>query len=169
MTLFDVILLFLLAGFVILGIKAGFIQTFGSVLGAFGGAFIAGLSYEFLAKWLVIIWHNENLMKIFSFIFIFILVNRLIGFIFYVIDKAFRLFSVIPFLKTANKLLGGVMGFVEGLLVIGLSLYILSRFPISDWFTGVLQDSLFATWFVGASVLLQMVLPEMLRQLKSVI
>jgi uncharacterized membrane protein required for colicin V production len=75
----------------------------------------------------------------------------------------------VPFLKSVNRLFGGVLGFFEGVLVIGLSLFIISRFPVSDWFTQVLQASTLTGWFIGVSVILQMMLPELLRQLKSVI
>jgi len=151
------------------GLWFGFIHTLGSVVGTFGGAFFAGLSYDFIANWLIPIFGSPNLMKIFAFIFIFLIFNRLIGFGFYVLDKMFNFLTFVPFLKTVNRLLGGVLGLFEGLLVIGLCLFIVSRFPVSDWFTSVLQDSTLAGWFIGVSVILQLMLPELLRQLKSVI
>jgi uncharacterized membrane protein required for colicin V production len=169
MTIFDAILLICLGGFVMFGLWFGFIHTLGSLVGTFGGAFFAGLSYEVVANWLTKVFDNPNLMKIFAFIFIFIIFNRLIGFGFYVLDKMFNFLTFVPFLKTINRLLGGVLGFFEGVLVIGLSLFIISRFPVSDWFTQVLQASTLAGWFIGVSVILQLMLPELLRQLKSVI
>jgi uncharacterized membrane protein required for colicin V production len=108
-------------------------------------------------------------MKIFAFIFIFIIVNRLIGFAFYILDRIFRFLSIIPFLKTINRILGAVLGFFEGILVIGLSLFMVSRFPVSEWFTSVLQASKLAPWFLKTSSILQWMLPELLRQLQSVI
>ena len=169
MTIFDVILLIILGGFVMFGLWFGFIHTLGSVLGTFAGAFFAGLVYNPIGNWLAQIFGNPNLMKIFAFIFIFIIANRLIGFGFYVLDKIFNFLTIVPFLKSINRLLGGVLGFFEGLLVIGLSLFIISRFPISDWFTAVLQASTLAAWFIGVSTILQLMLPELLRQIKSVI
>ena len=169
MTIFDVILLIGLGGFVMFGLWFGFIHTLGSLVGTFGGAFFAGLGYGFVSDWLTQVFGNPNLMKIFAFIFIFILFNRLIGFGFYVLDKMFNFLTFVPFLKSVNRLFGGVLGFFEGVLVIGLSLFIISRFPVSDWFTQVLQASTLTTWFIGVSVILQMMLPELLRQLKSVI
>ncbi|MCX6740216.1 MAG: CvpA family protein [Candidatus Parcubacteria bacterium] len=169
MTIFDVILLICLGGFVLFGLWFGFIHTLGSLVGTFGGAFLAGQFYGFLANWLAAVFGNPNLMKIFSFILIFIIINRLIGFGFYALDKMFNFMTIVPFLKTINRLLGGFLGFFEGLLVVGLSLFIISRFPVSEWFTGVLQASTLAGWFIAVSVILQMMLPELLRQLKSVI
>jgi uncharacterized membrane protein required for colicin V production len=169
MTLFDVILLIILGGFVMFGLWFGLIHTLGAIVGTFAGAFFAGLGYDSLGGWLESIFGHPNLMRIFAFIFIFILVNRLIGFAFYVLDKIFNFLTIVPFLKTINRLLGGMLGFFEGVLIIGLSLFVIARFPLSDWFTGVLQASKVAPWFIGISKILQLMLPELLKQIHSVI
>jgi len=169
MTIFDVILLILLGGFVLFGLWFGLIHTLGAIIGTFAGAFFAGLWYEPLGHWLEGIFGHPNLMRIFAFIFIFIIINRLIGFAFYVLDKIFNFLTIVPFLKTVNRLLGGILGFFEGVLVIGLSLFIIARFPLSDWFTSVLQASTVAPWFMAISKILQLMLPELLKQIHSVI
>jgi len=169
MVIFDVILLLILFGFIMFGLWFGLIHTLGAIVGTFAGAFFAGLWYSGLASWLEHVFGNPNLMKIFAFIFIFIIINRLIGFAFYVLDKMFRFLSVVPFLKSISRLLGGVFGFFEGILVIGLSLFIIARFPVSDWFTSVLEGSKLAPWFINVSKILQLMLPEILRQIHSVI
>lgn len=169
MTIFDVILLIILGGFVMFGLWFGFIHTLGAIVGTFAGAFFAGLWYDELGNWLTAVFGHPNLMKIFAFIFIFIIINRLIGFAFYILDRIFKFLSIIPFLKTINRLLGGVLGLFEGILVVGLSLFMIARFPISEWFTAVLQASKIAPWFVKTSGILQWMLPELLRQIQSVI
>ncbi|MBD3359935.1 MAG: hypothetical protein GF365_04490 [Candidatus Buchananbacteria bacterium] len=169
MTIFDVILLIILGGFILFGLWFGLIHTLGAIVGTFAGAFFAGLWYDELGVWLTQIFGHPNLMKIFAFIFIFIIVNRLIGFAFYILDRIFRFLSIIPFLKTINRILGAVLGFFEGILVIGLALFMISRFPVSEWFTAVLQASKLAPWFLKTSSILQWMLPELLRQLQSVI
>jgi uncharacterized membrane protein required for colicin V production len=169
MTIFDVILLILLGGFVMFGLWFGVIHTLGAIVGTFAGAFFAGLWYDVLASWLTSIFGHPNLMKIFAFIFIFILINRAIGFGFYVLDKIFNFMNVVPFIKSISRIIGGVLGFFEGMLVIGLSLFIIARFPISDWFTSVLKASTLAPWFVTVSRVLQLMLPEILKKIQSVI
>jgi len=169
MTIFDVILIIILGGFVMFGFWFGIIHTLGAIVGTFAGAFFAGLWYDKLATWLTAIFGHPNMMRIFAFVFIFIIINRLIGFGFYILDKIFNFLSVVPFLKTISRLIGGVLGFFEGLLVIGLSLFIIARFPVSDWFTQVLQASLLAPWFINTSMILQLMLPQLLKQIHSVI
>ena len=169
MAIFDIILIVILGGFVLFGLWFGFIHTLGSIVGTFAGAFFAGLLYNPIGNWLTQVFGNPNLMKIFAFIFIFLIINRLIGFGFYVLDRIFNFLMIVPFLKSINRLLGGVLGFFEGLLVIGLSLFIIARFPISEWFTGVLQKSAIAPWFIKVSGVLQYMLPELLKQIQSAI
>lgn len=151
------------------GLWFGLIHTLGAIIGTFAGAFFAGLWFEPLGSWLESIFGHPNLMRIFAFIFIFIILNRLIGFAFYVLNKIFNFLTIIPFLKTINRLFGGILGFFEGVLVIGLSLFIIARFPLSDWFTSVLEASTVAPWFITTSKILQLMLPELLRQIHSVI
>lgn len=167
--LFDLILLIILLVFIILGLALGFVHTLGSILGTFAGAFIAGFLYDGLGTLLEKAFGHPNLMKIFAFIFLFLLVNRFVGFIFYILDAIFHFLTIIPFLKTINRLLGAILGFFEGLLFIGLSLFVIARFPISLWFTGVLESSRIAPIFIKVSGILQWMLPEVLKQLQSVI
>ncbi|MBN1325420.1 CvpA family protein [Candidatus Falkowbacteria bacterium] len=169
MTIFDVILLILLGGFVMFGVWFGMIHTLGAIVGTFAGAFFAGLTYDFLGNWLTGIFGHPNLMKVFAFIFIFLIINRLIGFGFYVLDKIFNFLLIVPFLKSATRIIGGVLGFFEGMLVIGLSLFIIARFPVSEWFTEVLKASSLAPWFITVSRILQLMLPELLKKIQSVI
>ncbi len=169
MTIFDVILLLVLGGFVMFGLWFGIIHTLGAIVGTFAGAFFAGLWYEPLGAWFTSIFGHPNLMRIFAFILIFLVVNRLIGFGFYILDKFFDFLNTIPFLKTVNSLVGGVLGFFEGLLIMGLALFIIVRFPVSDWFIGVLQASTLSPWFIKVSNVLQWMLPEFLKQIQAVI
>ena len=76
---------------------------------------------------------------------------------------------VIPFLRTIDRLIGGILGFFEGILVIGLSLFVVVRFPVSDWFNEVLQASTVAPWFIKTTKILQLLLPELLNKIESII
>lgn len=169
MAIFDIILLCLLGGFIFFGLWFGAIHTVGALAGAFLGAYCAGLWYEPFGAYLQGIFGYPNLMRIFAFILIFILINRLVGFVFYLIDKVFHIIAIIPFLKTINRLIGGLLGLVEGVLVIGLCLFFIARFPLSDWFSGILTSSAVAPWFIKMSGILQAMLPEILKQIHSVI
>ncbi|MEK9152846.1 MAG: CvpA family protein, partial [Patescibacteria group bacterium] len=115
MTGIDTIILIVLGGFVLAGFWFGFIHMVGGLVGYVLGAVLAGQLYEplavFAAPWL---WNNLNLARIVSFFFIFVLVNRLIGVAVFVIEKALKFISIIPFVKTFNRLLGAGLGLIEG-------------------------------------------------------
>lgn len=170
MTLFDVILLVILFGFVLFGFWFGLIHTLGALLGIVVGAFIAGHTYDLAAsKTVVFFAGNLNLARIICFIVIFILVNRLIGFVFFIIEKIFNFISVIPFLKSINRLAGAAIGFFEGLLVIGLILYVASKYPVGPFFDKMLIGSKITPYFVNISTILTPLLPRILREIKSII
>jgi membrane protein required for colicin V production len=169
MAILDIILLIILGGFVLFGLWFGLIHTLGALLGTVVGAWIAGHYYISAASWLSGIFGDSNTVKIVSFIIIFMIANRLIGLIFYILDRVFRIVSIIPFLKTINRLAGAILGFLEGILVIGVSLFVMSRYPLGDWFTNELIVSPVAHWLIVAAKLIVPLLPEVIRQLKAII
>lgn len=169
MAIFDLVLLILLGGFVLFGLWFGFIHTLGSLLGIIAGAWVAGHYYTAVADWGAFMWGGGDWGKVIAFILILILVNRLVGLLFYILDRAFEFITIIPFLSSINRLAGAVLGFLEGAFTLGLILFFLARYPINDWFTGALQSSTIAPWLVGMAQVLAPLLPELLRQLQSVI
>ena len=170
LTILDLILLLILFLFVAFGFALGLVQTVGALVGVVVGAWAAGIFYEPFGAWLepILLGHGA-IARIIAFVVIFVLINRLIGLIFYIINKIFNIISIIPFTKSVNRLLGALLGFIEGTLVLGLIIYFISRFEISEWFTGVLIGSKVAMWLAWVASILAPLLPELLRQLKSVI
>ncbi|MFA5359094.1 MAG: CvpA family protein [Patescibacteria group bacterium] len=169
MAIFDLVLLILLGGFVLFGLWFGFIHALGSLVGIAAGAFIAGHYYLGLASWGSFIWGDGDLGKVISFVIILIFVNRLVGLVFYFFDRMFEFVTFIPFLSGINRLAGGLLGFLEGAFTLGLVLFFIARYPINEWLTLQLQNSSITPWFVTMAKFLAPLLPELLRQLKSVI
>jgi membrane protein required for colicin V production len=170
MTIFDLILLLILGGFVAYGLWFGLIHTLGVLFGTIAGAFLAARWYDNLASWLGFLFGGrENLAKVICFLFLFIIINRLVGLLFWVVDKIFSVLTIIPFLKTINRLLGAAFGFLEGVLVLGLTLYVAARFPLGEWFSDNLADSKVAHYLISVVNILKPLLPEILKQLKSLI
>lgn len=170
LSILDLILLLILFLFIAFGFAMGLVQTIGAILGVIVGAWAAGLFYEPFGVWLEpILLGNTALARIVAFIIIFVLINRLVGLLFWIINKIFKLFTIIPFTKSLNRLLGALLGFVEGTLVLGLILYFVSRFAFTDWIIDVLVASKVAMWLVWVASILAPLLPELLRQIKSVI
>ena len=118
---------------------------------------------------------EDNTSQLTPFLFkmikqiVLLAVTSLAALVFWLVNKIFHLISIIPFTKSLNRLLGALFGFLEGSLVLGLSLYFISRFTISDWFAEVLLASKVAYWLIKMAAILTPLLPVLLRQLQSVI
>lgn len=171
MSVFDTILLIALAGFVFYGLFFGLIRTFGTFVGIFVGAFLASRLYIPVSEWIEgYFFGYPNLGKVIVFLILFTLINRLVCFGFYLIEKAFNLISIIPFLKTINRLAGAALGFVVGNLFIGLLIYVASRYAILDhWFGKWLVDSEVAPFMLKFTSIVVPLLPEMLKKLQGLI
>lgn len=145
MTIIDFIILIILAGFVWKGIKLGLIEAVGGIVGLFIGAFVAGQYYDEAAEMLEgLLFGSTVLANVLGFLLVFILVNRAIALFFWIIDKLFHIIAIIPFLKTFNRLLGGIFGLIEGLIFIGIIVYFLSFMPFTGGFQEKVEDSRFS-------------------------
>ena len=171
MTLIDIILLILLGGFVLFGFWFGIIHSLGALFGVLIGAGISTRYFETVTQWI----HPYsggpiNVVRIVVFIILFILINRLVGFVFYVLDKTFRFALMLPFLAGFNRLGGAVIGLVEGALVLGLILYFSEAYPISDKYAKmILEQSSVAHYLLNTAKILMPLLPQAMKDLESVI
>ncbi len=157
-TLLDVILLLAVFGFSLFGLWFGLIHTLGTLIGTVIGAAIAGQLYAFVPG---------ELASILSFVGITFAVARLVGMGTALIEKIFHIISILPFLKTINRLGGGIFGFVEGVLFVGIVLIVASRYNLGPWFTNAMTQSKVAPPLVDAAKILLPLLPVALKQLQS--
>jgi uncharacterized membrane protein required for colicin V production len=165
LTILDIILLITLSGFVFYGLFFGLIRTLGSIIGILAGAFLASHFYLPVSEWANSLFFGfDNLGKVVVFFLLFTLVNRLISFGFYLLNKAFDLISIIPFLKTINRLTGAILGFVEGGLVLGLSIYVAIRYIQIDWFVNIVSTSKIVPFLLK---FVKVLLPLLSKALKS--
>ena len=170
MTFLDLILILLLFFFVLAGLWWGFIHALGALIGTILGVLVAGHYYDSWGQATQgLFFGNVNLARVVMFFLIVFLVNRLIGLVFWVIEKIFKIVAILPFLKTFNALLGGILGFVEGVFVVGGALYIAARYPIGQAFASALAVSSIGIWLVKAFGLYAPLLPDVIRSLKSII
>ena len=167
MNVLDISLLVALGGFVLYGFWFGIIHMVGALLGVVVGAVAAGRLYPMVANWIPFTGDNANLAKIIAFAVVFILVNKLVGLAFWVVEKIFKFIAVIPFLKTFNRLLGAALGLLEGTLVLGLVIYFASKFPAGAAFEMLMRDSPVAHALLPVGKLLAPLLPLAVRAAQS--
>ncbi len=171
MSWFDIVLLILLAGFLLGGLFKGIIRMVGQIIGLLVGAFIAShyylAFYSWLDRWVDV---NENLGKIIAFILLFILVAKLIDLGFLLLEKAFNIIAFIPGSRFINNILGAILGLAEGILFLGLIIFVISRYSFIDQFFGhEISRSVVAPWLIKAAEIISPLLPEALKALQSII
>lgn len=164
MSTIEVVLLLLLFGFVLYGFWFGFIHALGGLVGVVLGTLFASRLYEPVTRWLTPFYDgNLNILRILSFSIAFVIINRVTGFGFWIIERAFKIISVIPFLKTINRLAGALFGFLEGVFVLGGILFIIANFPINVPWERELQKSNLAQYLVRTYSVMVPLLPQALR------
>lgn len=170
-SIIDVILLLILAGFVFYGLFFGLIRAVGTFIGVIVGAWLASHFYLTLYSWIDPVFFGfENLGKVLSFLIVFSLTNRLVCFAFYLLDKVFGIISIIPFLKTINRLAGAIFGLAAGALALGLTIFVISRYAILEhWLGQWLLESNLAPKLLQFTKILMPVLSDSLITLKGLI
>ncbi len=170
MGLFDVILLIIIGGFAMFGFWFGLVHTLGSLLGTIFGAYLASRFYEPMGNWLVgITGWGSNFSKVLMFIIAFIVINRLVGFGFWIVDKMAGFITDLPFINSLNRFLGFVLGLFEGVVTLGLIFYVIDKIPLSDKFMSWMAGSIIVPYCSNAASILLPLLPEALKMLKSTV
>ena len=170
MQFIDVVLLITIGSFALFGFWFGFIHTLGSLLGTVFGAYLASRYYEPMADWLVGItsW-SQNGARVLMFIIAFVIINRLVGFIFWILDKVFGLVTHLPFIRSIDRIFGTILGLFEGVITVGLVFYFIERFPVSEKIMNAVAHSFVVPKTVAVATLLIPFLPEALKLLRSTV
>lgn len=145
MRLIDVILALALLGFVGAGVKDGFIHALGRLIGSILG-FVAASAWSVKMAGALSIFMPIGWARFLSFLVIFILITRLAGLAFALVDGVFRVISILPFLKSINNLLGGILGFFEGTILIGGAIYLVVTFKLIPSLAALFARSTVASW-----------------------
>ena len=168
LTLFDVILLVGLGGFVMFGVWFGMMHTLGSLFGTLAGTLISSHILVWFGPFLRGVFGESQWVDLGLFFLVFMIVSKLIGFGFYLLDSTFSILTHLPFLKSIDRLVGAAIGFVEGVITIGILLYIGSRYNLGENITEAMNTSTIAPWFVNVSSILQPLVPAALREIRSI-
>jgi uncharacterized membrane protein required for colicin V production len=169
-TLVDVVLILIIFGFISAGFFLGLIRSIGALIGLVIATFISGRYFMPLAVWLTpILRGNQPLARVIAFTIIFILINRIVSFIFKWINTIFNFISFVPFFKTINKFGGAILGLFEGILTLGVFIYVIAKFmPEAGLIISGLSGSKIAHYLVFISSLLIKVLPEAFEKIQTI-
>lgn len=168
MSFFDLALIIIIGGFALFGLWFGLIHTLGSLIGTVLGVYLASRYYGALAEWLIRTtgW-GKNFTTVIVFVISFFVINRLVGLAFWLVDRALSIFTRLPFLNGINKILGVAFGFLEGVLVLGIILYIVNKFPLSVGFMESMAASKIAPFCVHTAAILWPLIPDAIKTIQT--
>jgi uncharacterized membrane protein required for colicin V production len=133
----DILFILIIAGAAYQGYKDGFIKAVSSLLSTVVALYGAGLFYLTGAEWLSDLtgW-RLGFCRVVVFIILLILINRLIVFIMYLLDRALRFVAGLPIIRTINRGLGAFCRGLEGIILLFLLIILLERFSrgmVAGW------------------------------------
>jgi membrane protein required for colicin V production len=171
MSNFDIVLIVILGLCALRGLATGLIKSVGALLGIIGGAFLAShfylVLYPYVQKWFG---GYDNIGKVVCFIAIFIVSSWIIHIIFMLIDKTYNLLAIIPFMKSINRLAGGILSLLVGAIVLGLLIYVVAKYaPAGTMVGNWLLTSKIAPWLLDVAKLLMPLIAGSLKNIKSLI
>lgn len=170
MSWFDISLIGIIGLFALTGFRLGAIHTLGSVIGTILGVYLASRYYEPMAAFIVA--HTGwggNLPNVIMFVIAFIVINRLVGVVFWFISRVFKLITKLPFISSIDKLIGLLLGVLEGVITIGVIIYFVERFPISKKLMEMIATSNIAEQIRKIANLFIPLLPEGMKLIKSTV
>lgn len=156
----DLVLLIIFFGFIMAGFYFGLIHTLGAIIGVVVGVVAASNIYPEVSNFVQFFMIKENVADVIAFIVVFFGVSRLVGYMVHMIDQGFKLARLIPFATMVNRLGGGLLGFLEGSLVLGTILYVITTFEFSSEVMQTIDNSAMASLFTTISQVLIPLIPE---------
>ncbi|HTX86538.1 MAG TPA: CvpA family protein [Candidatus Nanoarchaeia archaeon] len=171
MSNFDIILIVILGLCALRGLTTGLIKAVGAFLGIIGGAFFA--SHFYLALFAATkTWYGgyDNIGKVASFIIIFIVSAWLIHLLFIILDKTYNILAIIPFMKSINRLAGGILYLLVGAIVLGLLIYVAAKYaPAGTMVGNWLLTSKIAPWLLDVAKILMPLISGSLKNIQSIL
>jgi len=119
MNILDWVIIGWLAIAFITGARLGLVYRVGHIVGLGLGVYLAVEYYDVVAGWV----GDSITANITAFIILFVGVAELAGIAAVLLDKFFHILSWIPFLKTANIVLGGLLSALTHCAIISVIVY----------------------------------------------
>ena len=163
MMILDYILLGIILILALLGLKKGFLESLGSIVGIIVAAIIASRFFPIVASW----FGGSNFSNIIAFVIIFGLAIKIVSLLFWVFGKIFRIITILPFISTFDRLLGFILGFVEGIFILAIILNFILEYPLNDWLMWQMSVSVVGKTLLTIGSVFVPLFPEALKAVKS--
>jgi len=136
-----IIIAWLVIAFIV-GVRLGLIYRIGHIIGLALGVQLALKYYSVIAAWFgSSVWN-----QVIIFLLIVVAVGELAGIVALLLDKIFKLFSWIPFLKSANALLGGIVAVLNHVVLISICVYFATTLSLNVIVTQTIAESQLGSW-----------------------
>ena len=163
MVILDYILLAIIILMGVLGLRRGLIQSVGSIVGIIIGTLVASRFYMVIAN----LFGGSNLTSLLTFIVILSVTVKLVGIIFWLLGKIFKIITILPIISHFDRFLGLILGLVEGLLVLAVILNFLLKYPFNYWVVTQMGASIVAKVLLKIGFVFIPLFPEALQKIKS--
>ena len=160
MNIVDYIIIAVLIIFFLKGFKVGIIGSLGWLIGFAVGVWAAGKYVQPVTVWLDQWLHNPALSAVVGFVGVVLVVMVIVGVFFWIANK---IVNFVPFVGLVNRLLGGVLGIIEGALLIGLALWFILALPLNNQYSESVKNSTLSDSLVNASGWARMLLPDWMK------
>lgn len=128
MTILDIVVVLALAVFFFKGFSLGLVRAVGTFIGLIVGLWLAGHYYQAMGDWLVGWGLPEAFSAAAGYIATFIAAVWAVSILVWMADRVFKFLAIIPGMKLANNVLGGVVLLVVGVVIVGVVLYVVGQF-----------------------------------------
>jgi membrane protein required for colicin V production len=156
----DIVLLVLLAVTVVIGLIKGFLRQIVGIAAVVAGLVLAGVYYRGAAGALKTFIRNELVANFLGFVLIFLAVLVLGSLVGYLLTKAMK-----GPLAFVNRLFGGVLGLVKGILICGVFVFALLAFKVAE--RDLLESSLAPACYGVTRAVVNLIPKELRDQFNS--
>ncbi len=133
MLILDLILIIFLGLFILYGFYLGATRMILSLFSAILSIIIAINIFLDVYNWISFVgFGSESLGKTITFILVLIIVHYLLNIVFKIIAKVLKIITSLPVISFINRFLGGALGLVKGLFILGIIIFVMSSYALSN-------------------------------------
>ncbi|HVM90706.1 MAG TPA: CvpA family protein [Verrucomicrobiae bacterium] len=138
----EIILLVILLAVTGRGWKIGVIESLGELV----GAVIAFEVGRYVSAW----FGTTGVARFVVFVIVALIIAKLIGTLFHIAAKVLKIVTSLPLISLVNKILGGLLGLLSGIVLIGSTTYIVLFYRLDPTLMSWLGSSHVALWCESA-------------------
>jgi uncharacterized membrane protein required for colicin V production len=146
------------------------VRAIGILVGLVVGLWVAGRYYAVAGQWLVGWGLPEAFSSAAGYIVMFIVATWGVSILVWMADRVFKFLAFVPGMKLVNNVLGGVLFLIEGIIIVGVALYVIGKFSAPGSSTQLaLQNARIAPLVSAAAWVASPLIPASIEQFKSVV